>query len=334
MGDLLGLFSTNGAIDSLRMVLDVAQSTPVFDLRLQAFVDVYRSIYGLVLVLTLVMFAINLVSLSIGRNQYDDPTFGLVPLVKVFLVGAYLPALVTAMAYMSDLFTKLIMAAINDQPWSEAVAGGLSVSGFFTRLTANILSKLLWLELVLAQLAIPFLVLIGLVTYGLTAFRSSHVMGKPGQWTWALLVTALIFKPLVVLVIGLAGRSIIAFNYDDTARSVWVTFALFVSLFAWIFIFVMVKRGIATAVENQVQVRGHVRAERARSAGENEAAVRRMHARSIGGDGNKRQGTRTAGRAATDLTASAVSSRLAATAHPVAGGAVTIAHAFLKGRRK
>jgi hypothetical protein len=335
MNQLLNLFNGNNAAGTLVTVLAEVQATPIFNLGLPAFLQIYRSVFGLVLVLTLIIFAFNLLRLTISASRSDDLSFGFAACFKIFLVGAWLPAAATLVVYMSQIFTKLVIVLLAGQQWQSSLEQSFSLGGFFTRVVGGLIGSLLLWELIPLQLLVPLLILLGLISYSLTAFKSGYEMGKPSRWMWALLLTALILKPLLLLFLGLGGSLILMVNAPDSSRSVLVLTLIVFSLFMWMIVFWMVNRRIETAVKNQVTVRGQVRSQRAGASNAYVDARRMGDARTQNING-KKAGLRTARHVAVDSGLSRLATKAAASPQPhirVAGVGVKLGHAFFRGRR-
>ncbi len=336
LGDLLSLFDSDAAGDTLRSALETVQSTRQFDLGLVSFVTTYQQLFGLMLILSVLLFSWTLLRLAISNSNGEESVAGLLAPFKIFVFGSFLLVAGSFIRYLGELATWIAKQFLREQNWVDDVTRGFSFGGFWVRIIGKVLSGLLRLEIVPLELWVPLFILMGLITYSLTAFRSNYVMGKPSRWMWALLLTALTLKPALTLYFGIGGGLIMNSDAPEGDKSVMVLALLATSLFLWMFVFMAFNKRIQAYVDNRVQVRGDVR-NRPSGTGRQQVEVNRtFNARqsNINRSAQGKHGLRSARHATTDASLGALAKKAASSGHPAVGTTVVIVHAFFKGRRK
>lgn len=335
LSSFLSLFDTNAAGDTLRETLASIQSTYQFDLGAAGFVQTYKQLFGLMMILSTVLFFWALLSLAFNRNAGMEDFVGLAAPFKVYMFGAFLLPAAEVVKWFGQLITWIVNVLLGGDAWMGNVTQGFSFGGFWVRLFGKFETGLLHLEIIPLQLMVPLIIFMGLITYSLTTFKKNYTMGTPSRWMWALLATAFLLQPVLTAFIGLGGKLIMATHLSDGDKSLLVLLLIGMSLFLWMFVFRAINRKIKTHVENQVRIRGEVRNQpygyQQQLIDARQTFNTRMN--TINNAGYKKEGLRYARHATVDMALPALAAKTASAIHPVAGAAVHVGHAFLKGRR-
>lgn len=337
LGDLLDFFSGNSAPDTLNNAINTVRSTPYYDIGLPGFVEIYRETFALVGVLSLIIFAVALVKLAVSNSRGEDTGYGFYGIFKIFLFGSYLPALIGLGIYGSELATKLAELIFNSHDWQKNIHDTFSLTSGFIRLAGMVESGLLRFEMVNLHLALPLLVLLALIVYGFAAFKANYEMGRFTRWMWALVLTSIFMKPVLVFILGAGGTLVLSSNASDGDKGFVIVGMLFLSLFAWIFMFMSINKHIDAAVKNKVRIRGEVLSREDNSVHRHRVDVQQTITTQMkNANDNGKNGMRFARHAAVDAGAAWLGTKLALMPHPAAKAAavgVKVGHAFLKGRR-
>lgn len=328
------LFSGNGLADALKSTLDVVKSTPVANLGVRSFVDVYSSIYGFVLILLLFFLVVNFIRFIWNSGKEDnDGVAGMIGVFKTALLGAYLPAIVNAALFLSQLAVKGIDAGIPNT-WQQGLTDHFSFANPFERFFGRIVAGLLNLELLPLELGVYILVPLCLISYLVTASRPDGSIGAPSRILWSFLATAILLQPVLMLWLGLGGYFVASRDIGGAGKASLVMILLVGSLFAWIVVFRKTNRRIKTYFANRViRITGDVRSTQVNSVQQQIDAQQSINARiNVANDGGK-HGVRYARHAVVDSGAVLLAAKAASAIHPAAAIPIHATHAFLRGRR-
>lgn len=261
-GDFFRVFDKNAAGDMLRVALATVQSTPLFDATAKdakSFLVTFRDLFGLMLVVSVPLFCWALVSLARSRSSGDDDLTGVLAPLKIFVVGTFLIPVFMVLKFVAELATWAVGQVYEEDTWLEHVERGFSLGGFFSRAFGFAGSGFLNAEAKTLQWLVPMLLVLGLVTYSLSSFKSNYTMGRPSRWMWSLLITATLLQPALTAYLGIGGNIIMTRDASDGDKSTMAIALIFTSLFLWMFVFFAINKKIKTAVDNRVEVRGRIR---------------------------------------------------------------------------
>ena len=328
--------------DAIKSIIGIVVSSPDAQLNAPWFQMIYGDVFGLMLVFGFFTLIYQGFNFAVSRNKTDSAVAVFANLVKLFLFGTILPALVGLGVFAQQKLTSaaiLLADAGGKNDWQQHLTHNYDIANLLgsiaLRFYSLILAGALWLEISPLQLIVYLLTIFSLVAY--TFGGTGKWAQRIRRWAFAAILSILLEKPVIAFTLVIAGRVINAIPQPDVFKSAEVaetlTFCFWIPL-----ILFFASTYVVSHIQDGVNVHGNVFTS---AEDEDPAQVQAdvealIAARNDSSNDTKDQktGARDAGRHLFDEGAGWAAAAAASKVHPVAGVAVTAAHMWVKGNRK